>query len=191
MEDNSEYFKYFVYDPLVTTGLRWRLDMYGGIHYSALLRKAGDIAGSPVYRRGGGQGGCIVQINHKRFWTHRLIWEMFNGPIPEGMVIDHLNRNNWDNRIENLACKTLAENNRNASKNRRNKTGKTGVQLHPSGNPRAVVATWYENGKQYRKYFSIRKFGLEKAMEHAKQYREDKIKHLNDNGANYTENHGE
>lgn len=44
MEDNSEYFKYFVYDPLVTTGLRWRLDMYGGIHYSALLRKAGYIA---------------------------------------------------------------------------------------------------------------------------------------------------
>lgn len=33
---------------------------------------------------------------------HRLVWEAFNGPIPEGMQVNHINEVKTDNRLENL-----------------------------------------------------------------------------------------
>lgn len=41
---------------------------------------------------------------------HRMTWEAFHGPIPDGMVINHLNGVKTDNRIENLECCTHQEN---------------------------------------------------------------------------------
>jgi hypothetical protein len=43
-------------------------------------------------------------------YVHRIVWEMHFGFIPEGMVIDHINRNRSDNRIENLRVVTPCEN---------------------------------------------------------------------------------
>ena len=37
----------------------------------------------------------------KGFKVHRLVWEAFNGPIPEGMQVNHLNEDKTDNRLEN------------------------------------------------------------------------------------------
>lgn len=45
--------------------------------------------------------------------AHRFVWRYFNGPIPDRMVIDHINHVRNDNRLENLRCVTVAENNRN------------------------------------------------------------------------------
>ena len=41
---------------------------------------------------------------------HRVIWEELNGPIPDGLTIDHINSNRVDNRIENLQLLTLKAN---------------------------------------------------------------------------------
>jgi hypothetical protein len=41
---------------------------------------------------------------------HRLVWEAFNGPIPNGYVIDHKNADKKDNRLENLQLMTPKEN---------------------------------------------------------------------------------
>ena len=38
----------------------------------------------------------------KHYYTHRVVWELHNGEIPEGMEIDHINRDRSDNRLENL-----------------------------------------------------------------------------------------
>lgn len=42
---------------------------------------------------------------HKRLKTmHRFIWTNTMGAIPAGMVIDHINHDRLDNRIDNLRC---------------------------------------------------------------------------------------
>lgn len=33
-----------------------------------------------------------------KFKVHRLVWFAFNGPIPEGYEINHINEIPWDNR---------------------------------------------------------------------------------------------
>ena len=55
----------------------------------------------------------------KRFFAHRLVWFAFNGPIPEGMQINHLNENKEDNRLENLNLMTCKENNNWGTRNER------------------------------------------------------------------------
>ncbi len=44
------------------------------------------------------------------FLIHRAIWETFNGKIPAGMHIDHINGDKQDNRLENLRVVTPKEN---------------------------------------------------------------------------------
>lgn len=46
--------------------------------------------------------------------VHRLVARAFIGPSRDGMQIDHINDNKWDNRPENLEWVTLAENMRRA-----------------------------------------------------------------------------
>lgn len=49
------------------------------------------------------QDGYIQgKIDKKFYFAHRLIWQYFNGDIPEGMIIDHINGVRDDNRIEIL-----------------------------------------------------------------------------------------
>lgn len=46
--------------------------------------------------------------------VHRIVWETFNGTIPEGYEIDHINSVRDDNRLENLQLLTPLENVRKA-----------------------------------------------------------------------------
>lgn len=47
------------------------------------------------------------------FYCHRRVWELANGPIPEGMTVDHINRDGLDNRLENLRLATQTQQIRN------------------------------------------------------------------------------
>lgn len=101
-------------------------------------RMAGKIAGFSCanYRS--------IRIRNRQFLVHRMVWILFNGPIPEGFVIDHANRNRGDNRLENLRLATLAQNGQN-SKKKPNKTGFTGVAWHKRA--KAWRAMIRHNGK--------------------------------------------
>ena len=59
------------------------------------------------------------QSGVKGFQVHRFIWECFNGLIPEGKVIDHINNDKEDNRLCNLQLLTSQQNNKKISKGSR------------------------------------------------------------------------
>ena len=58
------------------------------------------------------------QSGFKHYYIHRFIWECFNGVIPEGKVIDHINNNKEDNRLCNLQLLTHKENCKKSAKDR-------------------------------------------------------------------------
>lgn len=46
----------------------------------------------------------------KMFLVHRLVWLAFNGTVPEGLQVNHINEDKTDNRLENLNLMTPKEN---------------------------------------------------------------------------------
>lgn len=87
-------------------------------------RRAGDRAGSvsPLgYRQ--------VTLDGRTHPIHRVVWVYHRGPIPEGMTVDHINKNKSDNRIENLRLLSFGDNVRAATATPRsdNTTGFPGV----------------------------------------------------------------
>ena len=56
------------------------------------------------------KGYKTVHAHRKNELVHRLIWQGFNGEIPEGMEIDHINTDPTDNRLSNLRLVTHKEN---------------------------------------------------------------------------------
>lgn len=59
---------------------------------------AGQIAGS-LNR----DGYLRVRVNSIEYMVHRLVWKMVVGEdIPEGMIIDHIDRDRTNNRVANL-----------------------------------------------------------------------------------------
>ena len=61
------------------------------------------------------QIGVYFNKKIKSLRSHRLIWECFHGVIPTGFVIDHINRDKLDNRLENLRVVTQRENSLNSA----------------------------------------------------------------------------
>lgn len=53
---------------------------------------------------------CNGTKDRLRIYIHRLVWITFVGDIPEDKVIDHINGNRGDNRLENLQCISQSEN---------------------------------------------------------------------------------
>lgn len=47
-------------------------------------------------------------------FLHRVIWELHNGPVPDGLEIDHIDADKSNNRIDNLQLLTRKENLRKA-----------------------------------------------------------------------------
>lgn len=88
-------------------------------------------------------GYLRVRLNGKEYRGHRIIWEMFNGPIPAGMLIDHIDGNKLNNRIENLRLASRLENNSNRSGN------STGLPKGISKNGNNYRVRLMYNGKVY------------------------------------------
>src|SRR5678809_161305 len=84
--------------------LYWRINMR--------RRPAGSVAG---HAPKGEKDYWVVGINKKIYRRSRLVWVYHHGDIPDGLVIDHINRNRQDDRIENLRLVTRRQNQRNLS----------------------------------------------------------------------------
>ena len=81
--------------------------------------------------------------------VHRLVYETFNGEIPDGMEIDHINTVKDDNSLENLRCVTHAEN-----------LGNHLTRKHISECMKGK--TWSEFGIKFKEHFGITYYENEK-----------------------------
>lgn len=75
-----------------------------------------------------------IMINRKSYRLHRLIWIYHNGDIPDNMVIDHINGDVEDNRIENLQILTHTQNLHKQKLSKNNKSGFKGVSFNKRRN---------------------------------------------------------
>lgn len=85
--------------------LIWKIDSFAN---KVKGKKAGALNNTGYLR---------TKYNKKKYLNHRIIFEMFNGYIPE--FIDHIDRNRLNNKIENLrpATRSLNAFNRSYKKN--------------------------------------------------------------------------
>lgn len=79
------------------------------------------------------QGYPLGKVNGVNARYHR---HLLNHPKE---IVDHINRNRLDNRKINLRLCTIGENVRNASMNKNNTSGYTGVYSTPNGKWRAEI----------------------------------------------------
>lgn len=112
----QEIAKAMAYNP-ATGELIWARDV------SARVR-AGMAAGTVC------KGGYrVVGLNRRYVKAHRLAFFIINGREPVG-VIDHINGDKLDNRIENLRECSHSENGQNSRKQKNNSSGYAGVHWH-------------------------------------------------------------
>ncbi|EKG5461718.1 HNH endonuclease [Salmonella enterica] len=114
--------------------------------------KPGDIAGCKNE-----YGYVVIGYNGKLYYRHSIVWEMHNGKIPDGFIIDHKNPVvdglESDDRIENLRIIKHADNLRKGSNRLRssNSSGITGVSYIKQHDCwRAAICV---NGKKMQRNF--------------------------------------
>ena len=100
------------YDP--TNGIFTRVKNAGRF-------KAGQILGTKH-----STGYFVIRIENKLYKAHRLAWLYMNGEFPT-LKIDHINRDGFDNKWENLRELTQKQNSENRSIAKNNTSGHPGV----------------------------------------------------------------
>lgn len=114
--------EFFNYEP-ESGRLTWKVKRPGP--KTSVGQEAGSVKHDGRYRS--------VVLFHKRYYTHRIIWELIAGQIPAGMCIDHIDGDGLNNRWTNLRLTTLSGNQRNARLRKTNRTGTPGVNHHKNG----------------------------------------------------------
>lgn len=80
----------------------------------------------------GANGYYRTKFLGKPVSVHHLIWIMHNGIIPNGMFVDHIDRDITNNKISNLRLVTPSGNSQNTKNSTRNTSGTKGVCWHKS-----------------------------------------------------------
>lgn len=185
--NSVDWTKHFYYDITSNTGLR-NLHNRGK---AKIYSQSGSVRSDKA-----GYKSITVKVNGSFWVVARIIWILHNGNLSNDLVIDHIDGNSLNNRIENLRVVYKAINSRNASKRNDNSTGTTGVCfdtiVSSSGRVHTNVRVyWYsENRTLCHKSFSTSKYGLIPAFALAVQHREKQINIRNIEGAGYTQRHG-
>jgi len=147
--------------------------------------------GYQKFRKNGKSSTWRIYFQGRNHCVHRIIWVMIYGSIDPDLVIDHLDGNPFNNKIDNLALKTQTNNLRNQHLRSNNITGITGVSRLKMRNLFYYAAQWHEiDGCLKRKNFSISKLGEEIARDLAIACRQEQIFRLISEGADYTDRHG-
>lgn len=113
--------------------------------------------------------GGYLQLNvskpkRTKILVHRLVYETFVGNIPQGYDIDHINTIRYDNRVENLRCVTVNENNNNPL-----------TKIHLSESLKGKTRS--EFGRKFKQHFGISKYENSKLykLENVWYHRHNKV----------------
>jgi len=117
----------YIIDPISRSGLS---------RFKASIGRNGKVG--PVISMGT-DGYYRMQFNSKFYRTHRIIYFMHHGVDPGEKVIDHIDGDPTNNRIENLRACTQQENIQNARKRGTGSLAK-GVTKRPNGMFRAQIS---------------------------------------------------
>ncbi len=114
----------YSYDP--RSGLlRWKIVARKGF-------LVGSVTGYKTYSRSGRPMAVATRFGDVRYLVHRLAWFLTYGRWPAEMI-DHINGDPFDNRLENIREATHSQNARNRrSPGVRNTSGYLGVSKHGS-----------------------------------------------------------
>lgn len=74
------------------------------------------------------EGYWMIKLNDKYWFAHRLAWLYVYGKLPD-TILDHINKNKSDNRIENLRECSLRQNRYNSKLNKNNTSGYRGIHF--------------------------------------------------------------
>lgn len=93
----------------------------GYLYWKSGLKRANDgsIRQYPEGAVAGGfgsKGYWQVSYKNRKYLAHNVVWELHNGPVPEGFTVDHRDRNPTNNRIENLRLATKTQQSANTKK---------------------------------------------------------------------------
>ena len=123
MSENDEQIDWHKYFRYHDGDLIWKMREGETRHVKSWNTKyAGKVAGCL-----NGAGYTHITLHGKLPLAHRIVWEMHNGTIPEGLETDHVNGKKTDDRLSNLRVVTHAENMRNRSRYSANTSGVVGV----------------------------------------------------------------
>lgn len=79
----------------------------------------------------------------KSIYLHRQIWSIANGPIPDGLTIDHKNQSTLDNRLENLRLATYSQQHANRRRLRTATSPYQGVVYFPEKHNPYLKKRWH------------------------------------------------
>lgn len=120
-------------------------------------------------------GYSATTINGTTKYYHQLYLN-----YGEGLIADHINRNKYDNRHENLRVVTPRQNGRNKTKRYDNISGHTGIyEAKIKDNHYFIVQIVDNLNKRISKSFNIGRLGREEAKRQAIERRR---KWMNENG---------
>lgn len=189
----SKWAQLFKYDESSPSFLRWKVERRSGRNGARVNVSPGDVAGS-VNSTGYFQIRTKLEgdVRITTLLCHRVIWELFNGEIPKGLFIDHIDGNRTGNDINNLRVVSRAGNMRNARQRCDNQSGVTGVSLISNGQGRMYWSARCERSKKeiLQKRYATEVHGYDEAFRLACEWRAKMIEQLNAEGAGYSERHG-
>lgn len=166
------------------------LFMYSENSPSGLVYRESGLQAGYAETRNGNPHRWRIKIKGVGYAIHRIVYSLFN-TLEELQVVDHIDGNPHNNRVENLRAVDKATNARNMKPTKTNKSGVRGVHFKTNrdGNTH-WVASWRDGTNKLKsKNFMVGCYGYEQAFNLACEYRKKMIEELRAKGFDYTDRH--
>ena len=107
------------------------LDREVGSHHNSAKKIKGKIKKTTVNNRGYLQVSLSKDGKISTKKIHRLVWLAFNGEIPQGLQVNHIDEDKTNNRLDNLNLMTPKENSNWGTRTERISAKTRGVYNNP------------------------------------------------------------